>query len=76
MVQINSIEKGSRPTELIAGVLGIWEASVRASHHFLTEDDIRSLCPQAEEAIRQIETYGWLKMRMSASDSWASSPAR
>ena len=56
MVQINSIEKGSRPTELIAGVLGIWEASVRASHHFLTEDDIRSLCPQAEEAIRQIET--------------------
>ena len=51
MVQINSIEKGSRPTELIAGVLGIWEASVRASHHFLTEDDIRSLCPQAEEAI-------------------------
>ena len=56
MVQINSIEKDSRPTELIAGVLGIWEASVRASHHFLTEDDIRSLCPQAEEAIRQIET--------------------
>ena len=45
MVQISSIEKGSRPTELIAGVLGIWEASVRASHHFLTEDDIRSLCP-------------------------------
>ena len=56
MVQINSIEKGSRPPELIAGLLGIWEASVRASHHFLTEDDIRSLCPQAEEAIRQIET--------------------
>ena len=56
MVQINSIEKGSRPPELIAGLLGIWKASVRASHHFLTEDDIRSLCPQAEEAIRQIET--------------------
>ena len=56
MVQISSIEKGSRPTKLIAGVLGIWEASVRASHHFLTEDDIRGLCPQAEEAIRQIET--------------------
>ena len=56
MVQINSIEKGSRTPELIAGLLGTWEASVRASHHFLTEDDIRSLCPQAEEAIRQIET--------------------
>ena len=56
MVQINSIEKGFRTQALIAGLLGIWEASVRASHHFLTEDDIRSLCPQAEEAIRQIET--------------------
>ena len=56
MVQINSIEKGSRTQELIAGLLGIWEASVRASHHFLTEADIRNLRPQAEEAIRQIET--------------------
>ena len=56
MVQISSIEKGSWTQELIAGLLGIWEASVRASHHFLTEDDIRGLCPKAEEAIRQIET--------------------
>ena len=38
MVQINNIEKDSRTPELIAGLLGIWEASVRASHHFLTED--------------------------------------
>ncbi len=51
-----TIEKGSRIPELIAVLLEIWEASVRASHHFLTEDDIRGLCPQAEEAIRQIET--------------------
>ena len=51
-----TIEKGSRTPELIAGLLEIWEASVHASHHFLTEDDIRGLCPQAEEAIRQIET--------------------
>lgn len=56
MVQISSIDKGSRTPELIAGLLGIWEASVRASHHFLTEDDIRILCPQAEEAILKIET--------------------
>ena len=28
-MQINSIEKGSRTQELIAGLLGIWEASVR-----------------------------------------------
>lgn len=54
-IRTTTIEKDSRTPELIAGLLGIWEASVRASHHFLTEDDIRSLCPQAKEAIRQIE---------------------
>ena len=51
-----TVVKDARTPELIAGLLGIWEASVRASHHFLTEDDIQSLCPQAENAIRQIET--------------------
>lgn len=56
MVPIHSIEKDSRTPELMTELLGIWEASVHASHHFLTEDDIRSLFPQAEEAVRQIET--------------------
>lgn len=56
MINVNSIEKDARTPELVAGLLGIWEASVRASHHFLTEEDIRSLCPQAEEAVRQIGT--------------------
>lgn len=56
MIKVDSIEKDARTPELVAGLLGIWEASVRASHHFLTEEDIRSLCPQAEEAVRQIGT--------------------
>ena len=55
-IRTRNIEKSTRTPEFTAGLLGIWEASVRASHHFLTEDDIRSLCPHAEEAIRQIET--------------------
>ena len=55
-IRTTNIEKDARTPEFIAGLLGIWEASVRASHHFLTEEDIQSLCPQAEEAIRQIET--------------------
>lgn len=55
MINISSIEKDARTPELIAELLGIWEASVRASHHFLTEEEIRSLYPQAEEAVRQIE---------------------
>ncbi len=55
-IRTTNVEKSARPPEIISGLLGIWEASVRVSHHFLTEDDIRSLCPLAEEAIRQIET--------------------
>ena len=55
-IRTTNIENSARTPEFTAGLLGIWEASVRASHHFLTEEDIRSLRPQAEEAIRQIET--------------------
>lgn len=55
-IDITSIKKEQRSTMLIANILEIWEASVRASHRFLTEEDIRSLYPQAEEAILQIET--------------------
>ena len=65
MIKVDSIEKDDRTLELVAGLLGIWEASVRASHHFLTEEDIRSLCPQAEEAVRQIGTL-WVAYEDSA----------
>ena len=65
MINVNSIEKDARTPELVAGLLGIWEASVRASHHFLTEEDIRSLYPQAEEAVRQIGTL-WVAYEDSA----------
>ena len=50
------MELDKRPPELINALLDVWQASVRASHHFLTEADIRVLTPQAEEALRQIET--------------------
>lgn len=55
-IDIISIKKEQRSTMLIANMLEIWEASVRASHRFLTEEDIGSLYPQAEDAVRQIET--------------------
>ena len=53
---IEAIEKGKRSPMLIIRLLSIWEASVRASHHFLTEADIVRLAPQAEGALRHIET--------------------
>ncbi len=56
MIDITAIEKEQRTTMLIENLLGIWEASVRASHHFLSEADIIRLTPQAEGALRYIET--------------------
>lgn len=56
MIDITAIEKEQRTTMLIENLLGIWEASVRASHYFLTEVDIIRLTPQAECALRYIET--------------------
>lgn len=45
-----------RDPRLLAGLLAVWEASVRATHHFLTEGDIARLAPVAADAMRQIET--------------------
>ena len=56
MIQIIPIDKEERDSKLIGRLLDVWQASVRASYHFLTEADIRVLTPQAEEALRQIET--------------------
>ena len=55
-IDITSLDKEQRSMLLIGDILEIWEASVRASHRFLTEEDIRALYPQAEEAVQQIET--------------------
>ena len=56
MIRFECTGKCARTPELVAELLGIWEASVRASHRFLTGEDIRSLRPQAEEAIKHVET--------------------
>lgn len=53
---IITVEKDRRTPVLIGKLLDLWEASVRASHHFLTEADIRMLSPQAEEALRHVDT--------------------
>ncbi|MBO8440018.1 MAG: GNAT family N-acetyltransferase [bacterium] len=37
-------------------LLEVWRASVRASHRFLTEEEIGRLVPQAEEALLHIST--------------------
>jgi putative acetyltransferase len=39
-------------TEDLPSVLDVWEASVRATHHFLSEADIQFLQPVVREALR------------------------
>ena len=50
-IDITSLDKEQRSMLLIGDILEIWEASVRASHRILTEEDIMALYPQAEDAV-------------------------
>lgn len=56
LTRLRSLSFSERTDELTNALLRLWEASVRASHHFLTEEDIQRLAPFAGEAIRGIET--------------------
>ena len=60
-IHIEAIAKKQRVPELICKLLRVWVLSVRASHHFLTEADIVRLTPQAEGALRHIETLWVMK---------------
>ena len=44
-----------RTTETIEALTRLWEASVRQSHHFLTEKDIQALKPYAKAGLESIE---------------------
>ena len=45
-----------RTDALVNALVELWDASVRASHHFLAEEDIRRLIPFVGEAIQGVET--------------------
>lgn len=46
---------GEREAALIEKLTAVWNGSVCASHHFLTERDIAKLIPQVEAALQGIE---------------------
>lgn len=43
-----------RPEKLLNHLLSLWESSVRATHHFLSEKDIGQLRPLVLEAVRKV----------------------
>lgn len=47
--------KNERTEEVVTSLVSLWERSVRASHHFLSERDIEEFIPQVGDYIRAIE---------------------
>lgn len=52
MITINP----NRTDTLIDALITMWEASVRCTHHFLTEEDIQKLIPFVKMGVSGIET--------------------
>lgn len=46
----------NRTETLINALTNLWEASVRSTHHFLTEEDIQRLTPFVKAGLSGIET--------------------
>lgn len=48
-----------RPQSLLDALFDAWKASVRATHHFLSEEDIYALQPLVREALAGIDTLAY-----------------
>ena len=53
---IEEIEKSERSENLVASLLEIWEKSVRATHTFLSEEEILKIKEYVPGTIRNVET--------------------
>ena len=47
----------SRTDELIDSLISVWERAVRATHHFLTEQDILNLIPHGRRALSVVDLF-------------------
>lgn len=50
----NVVHRDKRTNILISSLTEVWERSVRASHDFLSEEDIQKLIPAVREALEMI----------------------
>ena len=55
MIELGEIGKSRRDDVLIGKLLSVWEASVRASHDFLTDEDITKIAPEARQALQFVD---------------------
>lgn len=55
MFSIISVPKHMRSMDLLCKLQILWENSVRATHHFLSDDDVVAIKPYVKEAIAHID---------------------
>lgn len=55
-IEITEVKRDERTPALLAALVSVWDASVRASHDFLTADDICRLTPCVSEGLAAITT--------------------
>ncbi len=53
-IEIKEIGSRERGKDLIASLTALWEASVRETHHFLSEQEIQSIKPYVPEALQAV----------------------
>lgn len=46
-----------RTAELLDSLINVWERAVRATHHFLTEQDIQNLIPHGRRALNMVDLF-------------------
>ena len=58
------LEINARSQELLTCLCQVWESSVRATHHFLSEEDIRSLAVYVPQALAQVPGIDGTRLEM------------
>lgn len=53
-MELRQIAPADRDPALVDALLEVWEASVRATHHFLSEDGIRRIAGYVPQALREV----------------------
>ena len=53
-MEITQVKKEKRVTDLVDGLLAVWESSVRATHLFLREGDVDYLRPFVKRGLQEV----------------------
>ena len=55
-MKLEAFPPQARTKQLLGQLFAVWLASVRATHTFLTEEEIQAIAPQVPDALAQVPT--------------------